>query len=43
MKNHTLVLGLGIASSAYVSLLDYNKVKDEVKKKGEFIRIKYTI
>lgn len=30
MKNHTLVLGLGIASSAYVSLLDYNKVKTSV-------------
>ena len=27
MKNHVLVLGFGIAGTAYVSVLDFNKIK----------------
>ena len=30
MKIHTLVLGFGVASNAYTSLLDYNKIKTSV-------------
>ena len=30
MKNHVLVLGFGAASTAYVSLLDFNKIKTSV-------------
>ena len=30
MKNHVLVLGFGVASTAYVSVLDFNKVKTSV-------------
>lgn len=30
MKNHVLVLGFGIASTAYVSVLDFNNVKTSV-------------
>ena len=30
MKNHVLVLGFGVASTAYVSVLDYNKIKTSV-------------
>ena len=30
MKNHVLVLGFGIASTAYVSVLDFNKIKTSV-------------
>ena len=30
MKNHVLVLGFGAASTAYVSVLDFNKIKTSV-------------
>ena len=30
MKNHVLVLGFGVASTAYVSVLDFNKIKTSV-------------
>ena len=30
MKNHVLVLGFGTASTAYVSVLDFNKIKTSV-------------
>ena len=30
MKNHVLVLGFGIAGTAYVSVLDFNKIKTSV-------------
>ncbi len=30
MKNHVLVLGFGVASAAYVSVLDFNKIKTSV-------------
>jgi len=30
MKNHVLVLGFGIASTAYVSVLDFNNIKTSV-------------
>ena len=30
MKIHTLVLGFGVASNAYTSLLDHNKTKTSV-------------
>ena len=30
MKNHVLVLGFGVASTAYVSVLDFNKIKQRV-------------
>ena len=30
MKNHVLVLGFGVASTAYVSVLNYNKIKTSV-------------
>jgi glycerol-3-phosphate dehydrogenase (NAD(P)+) len=30
MKSHVLVLGFGVASTAYVSVLDFNKIKTSV-------------
>ena len=30
MKNHVLVLGFGAASTAYISVLDFNKIKTSV-------------
>ena len=30
MKIHTLVLGFGVASNAYTSLLDYNKIRTSI-------------
>ena len=30
MKKHALVIGSGVASTAYVSVLDFNKIKTSV-------------